>query len=197
MGLIIGSLKDFIPFGSAMLGAVTGGLITYSMSKATKRKEKKLKALESINEVKLLVYDMVMSIGELKQSLDDEYKESGISDSGENLEEYILKIGNFYGKMLVGEWAIAYTKAIHINAEVYSETFNTYTQFYYLNGEVEKSFEKFDEEKFELFVQESLGILQTSYDLLNDLANFLGAKEQELIHEFMNKYIIEKKFYLF
>lgn len=68
------ALKDLLPFGSAMLSAVTGGFITYSMSRATQRKEKRLKGLESINELKLLIYEISNDAIDLQGKLEVEYK---------------------------------------------------------------------------------------------------------------------------
>ncbi|MGD2273233.1 hypothetical protein [Bacillus wiedmannii] len=194
----INSLKDFIPFGSAMLGAVTGGLITYTMSKSTQRKEKRLKGLESINELKLLIYDINLSLYKMKREIEKEYKENGISGSEGKLFEHLKKIPDFYNRMLIGEWAVVYTKAVHINTSVYSATHDTYNKINFLynkkgldisNGAFEKG--------PEWFVQKYLEVLKNSEKLLDNLTGFLEEKEQELIQEYMNKYIKEKKFYLF
>ncbi|MFV8517133.1 hypothetical protein [Bacillus sp. SBS7] len=191
-------MKDLIPFGSAMVGAVTGGLITYSMFKSTQRKEKRLKGLESICELKLLVYDINFSLYKMKRAIEKEYEENGISGSEGNLLEHLNKIPDFYNRMLIGEWAVVYTKAVHINTSVYSATRDTYTKIHVLYNKKGLDISNGMHEKGpEWFVQKYLEVLQNSEEILDNLTGFLEGKEQELIQEYMNKYIKEKRFYIF
>lgn len=191
MGLDVNSLKDFIPFGSAMLGAVTGGLITFTLSKATQRKEKRLKGLESINELKLLVYDIAMSLNEVTLGLNKEYKKNGIINHGENIEEHSKKVQEFFTSVLVGKWANFYTKSVHINTIVYTETNKTYNELYQSYKEIVDNAEKVSEKGLEWYVQELQKSLESSDKLIENLSDFLEEKEKVLIKEYMDKYIKE------
>lgn len=64
------ALKDLIPFGSALFGAVTGGFITYKITRAKERKEFKIKRLESIFELQKISIEMLNSFSDLKIKLD-------------------------------------------------------------------------------------------------------------------------------
>ncbi|MED1407290.1 hypothetical protein P4U07_32090 [Bacillus mycoides] len=63
------ALKDLIPFGSAFLGALTGGYITYSLSKAKEKKETAKKRLESLFELQRINFKLLSSFADLELKL--------------------------------------------------------------------------------------------------------------------------------
>lgn len=196
MGLDINSLRDFIPFGSAMLGAVTGGFITYSMSRATQRKEKRLKGLQSISELKLLIYEISNDAIDLQGKLEVEYKRDKLFWADESLKSIIVGIQEFFNNLFIGKWTDFYIKAVYINKEVFLETRANYRKLLELQRELMRKGINIKEKGFKLYVEEVLEIVNFSFDLLNELGKFLEKKEEKLIEEYMNKYIKEKSIYV-
>ncbi|MEC0900966.1 MULTISPECIES: hypothetical protein [Bacillus] len=195
MGLDINSLRDFIPFGSAMLGAVTGGFITYSMSRATQRKEKRLKGLQSISELKLLIYEISNDAIDLQGKLEAELKRDELFGSDENLKAIVIKTKEFFNNLLTGKWTDFYIKAVHISKEVFLETRTKYKKLLDLQGELMRAGIKIKKNGVKLYLKEVIDIVNSSFELLSELGAFLEKKEGNLIEEYMNKYINEKSTY--
>lgn len=190
------ALKDLIPFGSALLGTLTGGYITYSISKAKEKKEKRLKGLESINELKLLIYEISNDAIDLQGKLETEYKRNKLFGDDENLKSIIVGIQEFFNNLLIGKWTDFYIKAVYINKEIFIETRTSYRKLLELQRELMRKGINIKEKGLKLYVEEVLEIVNFSFELLNELGKFLEKKEEKLIEEYMNKYINEKSIYV-
>ncbi|MHC2834798.1 hypothetical protein [Bacillus sp. F9_6S_D1_P_5] len=190
------ALKDLIPFGSALLGTLTGGYITYSISRAKEKKEKRLKGLESINELKLLIYEISNDAIDLQGKLETEYKRNKLFRDDENLKSIIVGIQEFFNNLLIGKWTDFYIKAVYINKEIFIETRTSYRKLLELQRELMRKGINIKEKGLKLYVEEVLEIVNFSFELLNELGKFLEKKEEKLIEEYMNKYINEKSIYV-
>lgn len=190
------ALKDLIPFGSALLGTLTGGYITYSISRAKEKKEKRLKGLESINELKLLIYEISNDAIDLQGKLETEYKRNKLFGDNENLKSIIVGIQEFFNNLLIGKWTDFYIKAVYINKEIFIETRANYRKLLELQRELMRKGINIKEKGLKLYVEEVLEIVNFSFELLNELGKFLEKKEEKLIEEYMNKYINEKSIYV-
>lgn len=190
------ALKDLIPFGSALLGTLTGGYITYSISKAKEKKEKRLKGLESINELKLLIYEISNDAIDLQGKLETEYKRNKLFGDDENLKSIIVGIQEFFNNLLIGKWTDFYIKAVYINKEIFIETRTSYRKLLELQRELMRKGINIKEKGLKLYVEEVLEMVNFSFELLNELGKFLEKKEEKLIEEYMNKYINEKSIYV-
>ncbi|SCN41646.1 hypothetical protein [Bacillus wiedmannii] len=190
------TLKDLIPFGSALLGTLTGGYITYSISKAKEKKEKRLKGLESISELKLLIYEMSNDAIDLQGKLEAELNRDELFGSDENLKAIVIKTREFFNNLLTGKWTDFYIKAVHINKEVYLETRSKYRKLLDLQGELMRAGISIKKNGVKLYLKEVIDIVNSSFELLSELVSFLEKKEGKLIEEYMIKYINEKSMYV-
>ncbi|MGE1126323.1 hypothetical protein [Bacillus wiedmannii] len=190
------TLKDLIPFGSALLGTLTGGYITYSISKAKEKKEKRLKGLESISELKLLIYEMSNDAIDLQGKLEAELNRDELFGSDENLKAIVIKTREFFNNLLTGKWTDFYIKAVHINKEVYLETRSKYIKLLDLQGELMRAGISIKKNGVKLYLKEVIDIVNSSFELLSELGSFLEKKEGKLIEEYMIKYINEKSMYV-
>ncbi|MGF9965963.1 hypothetical protein [Bacillus rhizoplanae] len=109
--------KDFFPFGSAMLGALIGGFITYRLTKAKERKEAREKRLESLFELQRLNFKLLRSLTDLEIKL-----KIYISASPE-IEDYNVKVVSNKIHECLDELAdshvVALGNAVHISREVF------------------------------------------------------------------------------
>lgn len=58
--------NKLIPFGSALLGAMVGGGITYATAKAKERKEERVKRLESLFEMQSNLLILIHKFNNIK-----------------------------------------------------------------------------------------------------------------------------------
>ncbi|EOO68131.1 hypothetical protein IKE_01605 [Bacillus cereus VD196] len=190
-GFTIADLAPLIPVGSAFLGALTGGTITYGISRSTKNKESKLKSVESISELKRLIYIIYNSACKVQCMIEAEREKGDLILIYNKLGEFIEEVEGFFNKFLSGEWSDFYIKAVHISNEVFTKTKQTYFELSSYKGKTEQNESKIREEGIEWFLEETKAMIDKSVESLEGLMEFLEDQESKLINEYMKKYIKE------
>ncbi len=190
-GFNIADLAPLIPVGSAFLGALTGGTITYGISRSTKKKESKLKSVESISELKRLIYIIYNSACKVQSMIEAEEKKGDLTLIYNKLGEFIEEVEGFFNKFLSGEWSDFYIKAVHVSNEVFIKTIQTYFELSGNKGKTEQNKSKIHEEGMQWFLEETKAMIDKSVESLEGLMKFLEDQESKLINEYMKKYIKE------
>lgn len=115
-------LKELLPFGTTLFGAITGGLITYRLSKLKEKKEAEEKRLESLFELQRIHFKLIRSFTDLQLHL--EIYISVLEESEKNSVEVVTNKIIDCSDELMDSRVLSLGKAVHISEEVF-EVINT------------------------------------------------------------------------
>lgn len=191
------NITDFFPFGSAVVGAVTGGSITYAISRSNQRKDDLKRKIELTSELKVLIYDITSDAIELEGNIENQFKGGELLDSDDNLMKIAHGVKNFFDNLLIGKWTDFYVKAVYITEEVFLKTQSIHKQLVKLQNDLMIIGSQIHTKGVKWYIEGVKSIIHSSFVLLNELSIFLGKKEEELIQKYIQKYIKEKKFFIF
>ncbi|MGY2613187.1 hypothetical protein [Bacillus pretiosus] len=182
-------LKDFIPFGSAMFGAITGGIITYKIAKAKENKEALQKKVESILELDARLRHIQNElIGFKDKVLKLREKINFIQTS--DREKFYKEFEKYFYEHIIEKREILFLLAIHINEKMFINTRVIYNDILFVfgtsrkgefRGDVVKDFEQYLE-----LVIDTMGKVKLKIDKL--MVN-LRANELKYTNLYLKKYI--------
>ncbi|HDR7847486.1 TPA: hypothetical protein QCY30_002160 [Bacillus toyonensis] len=190
MGLDINSLKDFFPFGSAMLGAMTGGLITYNITKAKEKKEKHQKRVESIFELQAKLSEMLNETIDFKmETLLLGGNDSKNSQGSEQLH-FLKKLKTYFHEKIIRNREILCSLAIHIDKNVFVRVGKAYNEIFDIFGKTNKeNFQGDIHKDFEAYLELVVCTMNEIILKINHLIRYLLKKEHEHVKYFLEKYI--------
>ncbi|KAA0766382.1 hypothetical protein [Bacillus sp. SH5-2] len=183
MGLDISSLKDFFPFGSAMLGAITGGCITYSLSRIKEKKEITKKQLESLFELQKINYKLLSSFTDCLMILDRYVLlPTKIEDyDGDKAARRIVECSNELADLYVA----SLSHAVHINKDIFKLVKQVHDDTRFLFVKIQKSNINEVRGIVKTYSHENRGALSTAISHITLLQNTLMQMEAE----YVNRYI--------
>ncbi|WP_002150858.1 hypothetical protein [Bacillus cereus] len=121
--------RDLIPFGSAMLGAMVGGGITYTTAKFKDNKEARIKRLEALFELETTLLSLIHKLADLEFEVAGYHafntiEVTYIDESKEHLEKKaeMFRIGKLIKELkreLSNSRPILLANAVHVSREVY------------------------------------------------------------------------------
>lgn len=187
MGLNLSEWKDLLPFGTALFGAMIGGIINYKMSKIAQKREMRKKRLEAIFELEGLVIEVIKKSEDMKNQIIkcDETTENVI-EAKKELNAY----GSTYAKDLIDFQTKGRSLAIFISREIYKKvtsTFDTISNRYMSIVNLRKKNENsnfystYNIDDMEIILQELL-------DLNNDIVNSSKLYSGAYIDEYVENY---------
>ncbi|EJS59062.1 hypothetical protein ICE_01617 [Bacillus cereus BAG1X1-2] len=182
-------LKDLIPFGSAMIGAVTGGIITYKMNKIKDKKERLQKRAESILELQAKLSEMQIETIDLKMEvLIIQDKVNTTQDT--NREHFFRNLKKYFHEQITGRREILLSLAIHIDKTVFIEVAKTYNMIFEIFGKTNKgNFQGDILKDFEKYLELVTNTLDEIKIKINKLMIYLRKKEWEYTQYFLKKYL--------
>lgn len=183
MGLDISSLKDFFPFGSAMLGAVTGGCITYSLSRIKEKKEITKKQLESLFELQKINYKLLSSLTDSLMILDRYVLlPKKIEDyDGDKAARRIVECSNELDDLYVA----SLSHAVHINKDIFKLVKKVHDDTRFLFVEIKRSNIHETRGIVKIYSHENRSALSTAISYISRLQHTLMQMEAE----YVNRYI--------
>ncbi|WP_367899817.1 hypothetical protein [Bacillus pseudomycoides] len=131
------ALKDLIPFGSALVGALTGGYITYSLSRIKEKKETVKKQLESLFELQRINFKLLNSFTDSLMIL-DKYALLPTEKEDYDVDKVtrrILECSNELAELYV----VSLSHAVHINQDIFKLVKKTHDNTRFLFVEIQKS----------------------------------------------------------
>ncbi|MCU5085403.1 hypothetical protein OCA23_18885 [Bacillus cereus] len=185
----INSLKDFFPFGSAILGAVTGGFITYKITKAKEKKENHQKRVECILELQAKLSEMQ------NETLAFKMETSLLRNKSENFQwseriHFLKTLKIYFHEQIIRNREILYSLAIHIDKNVFVEVGKTYNEIFDIFAKTNKDkFQGNINEDFEVYLEMVASTMNEIALEINKFTRYLFKKEQEYIKYFLEKYI--------
>lgn len=188
MWLDISSLKDFIPFGSAMFGAMIGGSFTYRISKRTEKREMRKKRLEAIFELESIMIQLIKQSDDMKNRiiLCDEATENVI-EAKKELDEYC----GVYSKNIIDFQSKCRSLAIYISPIVFNQvtsTFETISERYTFILNIRKK-----SENTNLYHKDNIDDMEIIIQELCNLNKFILKISREYSEYFLKTYIQKYK----
>ncbi|MGE8013220.1 hypothetical protein [Bacillus mycoides] len=184
----LSSLKDFIPFGSAILGAATGGFITYNLSKATQRRSVEQKRIESIFELKSQVFRFGKRSFDFKCQFEDYIKEEHYFDM-EKIFGLKDELKNYFTAIMVGDWINYYSYAIHINSDVFKRTRDTHKQLLSILQPIDFEYGNTDMEDVKCFYTKIKSAIDEIYKIVIEFHAFLETMGELYVESYIEKYV--------
>ncbi|MFV8517136.1 hypothetical protein [Bacillus sp. SBS7] len=185
--------KDFFPFGSAMLGACTGGFITFMLTRSKDRKERKEKRLNSLFELQQLNFKLIRSLTDL------ELKLSVYISAQQEIEGYNVETINETVQKCLDELAdarvVSLGNAIHINGEVFKAVSVGQAEVMKLFVPVTVQNKFIDNGRLKVYSQDNLIAVQNTFKKIVYLQDMLMQQERKYVNQYINKYVNEMEIF--
>lgn len=177
------ALKDLIPFGSALVGALTGGCITYGLSRVKEKKETTKKQLESLFELQKINFKLLSSFTDSLMILDRYVLlPTKVEDyDGDKVTRRIVECSDELADLYVA----SLSHAVHINKDIFKLVKKAHDDTRFLFVEIQKS-----------NINQAWGFVRTysqeNRDALNAAINIIAMLQDKLMQmevEYVNRYI--------
>ncbi|MGG1340166.1 hypothetical protein ABE244_06210 [Bacillus toyonensis] len=179
-------IKDFIPFGSALLGALTGGFITYNISSAKEKKEGYRKQLESSLELQKINFKLLGIFNELELIL-DVYVSSQVEIKGYDVITVTDKIQKCSDE-LAELYVVSLAHAIHMKIEEFEfvKKIHDATRNHYLD--VTKRDDEAVINNSKIYSEKNIIALQAASKKIAILQGSIMGKETSYVESYIKKY---------
>lgn len=179
--------KDFFPFFSAILGAITGGTITFMLTKSKEKKERREKRLNSLFELQRLYFKLIRSL------LDLELKVSVYISTPQEVEGYSIDAINSMVPNCLDELAdvrvASLGNAIHVSEEMFKLVNDGMEEamLLFVPVTVQKNYIHNGQLKF--LSNDNLIAIQNTHKKIAELQMVLMKQEKIYVSNYFNKYI--------
>ncbi|HDR4695205.1 hypothetical protein [Bacillus cereus] len=180
------ALKDLIPFGSTLLGAITGGVITYSLFTVKERKEGAKKQLESLFELQRVNYKLLSSFNELLGKLtmynflpneEEEY-------SADEITNMIQKCSDNLAELNV----VSLAHAVNMKKDIFEFVKQTHEDTRLLFLRVTEQNIVNDSGRFKIYSGQNVAFLERASKRIEILQRDLMENEKQYVERYMKKY---------
>ncbi|PHC09919.1 hypothetical protein COE99_09415 [Bacillus toyonensis] len=188
MWVDINELKDFIPFGSAMFGALIGGSFTYRISKRTEKREMRKKRLEALFKLESIMVQLIKQSDDMKNRIitRDEATENLI-EAKKELDEYC----GVYSKNIIDFQTECRSLAINISPIMFNHvisTFETISKRYTFILNIRKK-----SENTNLYHKDNIEDMEVIIQELCNLNKFILEESHEYADYYLKTYIQKYK----
>lgn len=177
------ALKDLIPFGSAFLGAITGGSITYSLSRAKEKKEEIKKRFEAMYEIQSINYKIIGRFKSLEGILQT-YILSPVVMEQSTVTDKIQECLNEWAELYV----LTLANAVYITEDIFQDTKQVHEDIRRLLLSVINPNITNINGQIRMYTDVNLVALQKATEKISILQDDLMEKEPHLVRHYMKKY---------
>ncbi|MGG2091933.1 hypothetical protein AB1283_04270 [Bacillus sp. S13(2024)] len=182
MDFELNSLKNFIPFGSAIVGALTGGFVTYRVSKATERRLLREKRLESIFELETTLLKLVDPLKDIQidilvcRRMEENAKSEQISEIVGKMKSYLGELYKLRPK--------CYSYAVHISPEVLRELKKIYSS---IIEQIVDRLNNCNVQSSDWMTNEYIKKIEQIAYVLHSFIKFLNTQQEIYVNKYMTK----------
>lgn len=187
------ALKDLLPFGSVFFGAVTGGLITFTITRSKETKEARQKQVESILELEAELSRMQSETMEFKTEVAKlQYKINSFKDIDKDNEKvkFYENLNKYFDKQILGKRETLCTPAIHIDEITFIKVRESYNDLFVIFGKTRKSnFQGDIILNFDKYLEVVIKAMEEILLKINELRMYLRMNEVKYTNLYLKKYI--------